>query len=137
MANITLEQIDLIMERANVNYIEAKDALERANGDMLEALVLLEKESKIKPKAKVVDSTACKDGLKSLLNKLNTTRFILKKEQRTCIDLSMTVTLIGALITCPLSIIALVIAYCSGYRIHITTADGVEKDITSDLNFDK
>ena len=29
---ITLEQIDLIMQRANVSYAEAKAALEAANG---------------------------------------------------------------------------------------------------------
>ena len=42
MENITLEQIDLIMKRANVTYTEAKEALEKCGGDTVEALIYLE-----------------------------------------------------------------------------------------------
>ncbi|MDF2595632.1 MAG: hypothetical protein K0R69_1973, partial [Clostridia bacterium] len=50
MGTITIEQIDLIMARANVSYAEAKSALEQTNGDVVEALLFLEKEQKIKDK---------------------------------------------------------------------------------------
>lgn len=38
-----LEKIDLIRERVNVSYEEAREALKAANGDVVEALVILEK----------------------------------------------------------------------------------------------
>ena len=47
-----MEQNDMINklhEKANISRDEARDALERAQWDMLEALLILEKEGKIKP----------------------------------------------------------------------------------------
>lgn len=44
-----LEKIERLRERAQVSYDEARDAYERADGDLLDALVLLEREGKVKP----------------------------------------------------------------------------------------
>ena len=72
---ITLEQIDLIMQRANVSYAEAKAALEKANGDILEALLLLEQGEKIKSNntASQKAQSTNTDKIKSFINKLNAT----------------------------------------------------------------
>ena len=40
------EMVELLREKANVSYEEAKDALETANWDLLDAIVLLEREGK-------------------------------------------------------------------------------------------
>ena len=40
------EKVDMLRERANVSYEEAKNALEKSNGDVLEAMILLEREGK-------------------------------------------------------------------------------------------
>ena len=45
--DITFEKVEKLMEKANVSYEEAKDALMRADGDLLDAVILLEKEGKI------------------------------------------------------------------------------------------
>lgn len=42
MTNVTLEKIDLLVERAHISYKEAKEALERHDGDLVEALVDVE-----------------------------------------------------------------------------------------------
>ena len=47
--NDKLEQIERLRERAKVTYDEAKHAYEAAGGDLLEALILLEKQGKVKP----------------------------------------------------------------------------------------
>ena len=47
MEKITLEQIDLLMERAHVSFADAKEALEHANGDIVEALLYLEQNNKM------------------------------------------------------------------------------------------
>lgn len=47
--NNKLEQIERLRERAKVTYDEAKHAYEAAGGDLLEALILLEKQGKVKP----------------------------------------------------------------------------------------
>ena len=48
MGKITLEQIDLIMQRTHVSYAEAKEALEAADGDILEAILIIEKKGSTK-----------------------------------------------------------------------------------------
>lgn len=42
------EKVEKLVQKTNVTYEEAKDALEAANGDLLEALVLLERQGKTK-----------------------------------------------------------------------------------------
>ena len=42
------EMIEKLRERADISYEEARDVLDRANSDLLEAIVLLEKEGKIR-----------------------------------------------------------------------------------------
>ncbi len=43
-----LEKVEKLRERANVSYEEAKAALDKTGGDLLEAIVLLEREGKVK-----------------------------------------------------------------------------------------
>ena len=46
MENITLEQVDVVRERCNVSYAQAKEALEACNGDVLEAIIYIEQNQK-------------------------------------------------------------------------------------------
>ena len=71
---ITLQQIHLIMQRANVSYSEAKAALEQANGDILEALLLLEQSHESVNKASQIAAQAPQPIQASLL----TLTFIIK-----------------------------------------------------------
>ena len=41
------EMVELLRQKANVSYEEAKAALEAANWDLLDAIVLLEREGKV------------------------------------------------------------------------------------------
>ena len=44
-----LEKIEKLRERAQVSYDEARVAYEQANGDLLDALIILEKQGKVRP----------------------------------------------------------------------------------------
>lgn len=44
-----LEKIERLRERAQVSYDEAREAFDQANGDLLDALILLEKQGKVRP----------------------------------------------------------------------------------------
>ena len=48
---VTIEKVDKLVERADVGYEVAKEALEASNGDMLDAVILLEREGKLGPNA--------------------------------------------------------------------------------------
>ncbi|MEQ2456912.1 ubiquitin [Flavonifractor hominis] len=45
---ITLEQVERLRERADVSYEQAKAVLEQTGGDLLDALILLERQGKIR-----------------------------------------------------------------------------------------
>lgn len=140
MENITLEQIDLIMKRANVTYAEAKDALESSNGNPVEALILLEKAQKLKGSKCQVAASCGKtlwDSTKSFIKKLHATRFIIKKEEKNVIELPLSIALIIYLFSFYISTFALIIAYCYGYRIRITGETEIAEKINSTINFNK
>lgn len=46
---ITLEQVERLREKADVTYEQAKAVLEQSGGDLLDALILLERQGKIRP----------------------------------------------------------------------------------------
>ena len=48
---VTIEKVDKLVERADVSYEVAKEALESAGGDLLDAVILLEREGKLGPNA--------------------------------------------------------------------------------------
>ena len=136
MSNISLEQIDLIMQRANVTYSEAKEALEQCNGDTVEALLLLEKANKVKPNASF-SKTNLNDkgqGFKAFLKKLHTTTFTLTKNERTYLDLPLTITILGAVVCCPFSILALVIAIAYGMKVNISGETDIAKKVNETIN---
>lgn len=54
MADITVEQVEKLLEYADVSYEEARDALEQAGGDMLDAIVFLERQGRINSAGKRV-----------------------------------------------------------------------------------
>lgn len=139
MENITLEQIDLIMKRANVTYTEAKEALQQCGGDTVEALIYLEKADKLKNNkstASTCGKTFC-ESAKAVIQKLNATRFILRKEDKNFIDIPLSIALIVILFSCYISIVALIVAYCCGYRIRIVGENDIANKINEGMDFIK
>lgn len=130
MTNITLEQIDLIMQRANVTYTEAKAALEHCNGDVVEALLYLEKAEKIQTQK----SPSSTDKVTSVINKLNATTFIMKKEARTYVNVPLSVALIAIILCFHVSIIAIIIALILGVKISIVGENDIANKINSTID---
>lgn len=129
MTNITLEQIDAIMQRANVSYAEAKDALEQTNGDMVEALLKLEQNQKIKPAP--IPKESCGKRFKSFIHNLNQSSFIMKKEDHTFINLPLGVAILLFFICLPFSFIGLIIALVLGIKMNVAGEDELSQKINS------
>lgn len=131
MSTITLEQIDLIMKRANVSYSEAKDALEKCNGDTIEALLYLEKADKISSNK----STTTNIGkVTSFIDKLNQTTFIMEKNNHVFIDIPLSIALIITLLSVHISVIALILSIMSGIRIKIKGDNDLAHKINSTID---
>ncbi|ADZ81782.1 DUF4342 domain-containing protein [Cellulosilyticum lentocellum] len=127
MGNITLEQIDLIMQRTHVSYSEAKEALEQANGDILEALLLLER----KEKAPKKDNHSTTEKVTSFVDNLNNTTFIMEKGGRTYIDVPLSIAIITFILCFHVSLIALVISLIIGIKIQVKGENEIARKIKS------
>ncbi|MDF2877346.1 MAG: hypothetical protein K0S30_442 [Clostridia bacterium] len=134
MGTITIEQIDLIMARANVSYAEAKSALEQTNGDVVEALLFLEKEQKIKDKAAFDIPPKANQKFMSFIEKLNAISFIMRKKDRTFVDVPLSVAIILVACTFYISIIGLLLALLFGIKIEFKGENEVADKINSTIN---
>lgn len=135
MENITLEQIDLIMQRANVSYAEAKEALEQCGGDPVEALLLLEKAEKIKSHSTTKQGHKDPEKVKDFFHKLNTTSFILRKDDQIYIDVPLTAAIVAFVFCCYVSITALIIALIFGIKVEIKGENTVADKLNSTIDF--
>lgn len=90
-----LEKVDLIRQRMEVSYREAKEALDDAGGDVLSALVFLEERKRQEESAPPAETGRVWGQLKALVHKGNTTRIRLKKGDRTLLEFPVTVGALG------------------------------------------
>lgn len=128
--SINLESIDLLRERANVSYEEAREALERCNGDLVEALIYLEKTQKIRAEKKECKGTFW-TKVKKIIKKGNETKFIVKKNGENILKIPMTITVILAIAATPFFFLGLLIAILTNHKIRI------EKETGEDLEINK
>lgn len=126
--NVTLEQIDKVLERfPNISYAEAKEALIIADGDIIDAIIYLEqmkKSSKLKIKAKAEevlgkDTEQIKDQIKEMLKKSNVIRIVIEKEDRTIMNIPITIGVIGLALGPLVTLVGLSAAVLGKFNIKI------------------
>lgn len=132
--SITLEKIDLLRERANVSYQDAKEALEQCNNDLVEALVYLEKEMKLRPEKKVHCESKFVASMKDVLRKGNQTKFIIKKDSENIVNLSVTAAIIIGIVATPVVVIGLPVALLTKHKIKIEKNNGEDLPINKVLD---
>lgn len=130
MGNISLEQIDLVMQRTNVSYTEAKEALEHCNGDVVEALLYLEKVDKIQS----TKTTSSADKVTRFINTLNATTFIMQKKDRVYVDVPLSVALIAIILCFHVSVVALILSLIFGVKINIKGENDLANKINSTID---
>lgn len=141
-----LKKIDILKERANVTYEEARQALAEADGNLVEALIKLEKEDRIRPKKKQQQERKerkerphheekqerrehRKEEMRDAGEKLSKHRFILYKNGQTLLDLPTWVALLIILFTMPFSLFALLLAIIVGFQMQIRSYTGKEYSV--------
>lgn len=128
--NITLEQIDLLMKRADVSYTDAKEALEHTNGDILEALLWLEQNNKVKNSSN--SDFTVKAG--NFIDKLNKTRFKMFRRETTYVNIPLSVALILIIPTFYISIAALLISLIMGIKIELEGDNDIAQKVNSSID---
>ncbi len=130
---ITLEQVEKLTQVTGVSYAEAKQALEETQGDMLEAVLLLERQEKVKgptnggftssqkqnaqqkPKAENQSFAKFVEWLKHILHLGNTNDFVVYREMRDTLAIPLTIfvvlLIVAFWIVFPLLIVGLFFNY--------------------------
>jgi hypothetical protein len=134
--NVNLEQIDMLRQRANVSYEEAKDAMERCGGDMVEALIYLEKQNRVRGgnfnNTNTVDGFV--DTMKKLFRQGMETRFVIKKEENNVINVPVNAVLLTTVIVPPVTIIGGLAALFTNHKMRIEKPDGSDSDINKSFD---
>lgn len=121
---IDIQQVDLIMQRANVSYGEAKEALERCDGSIVDALVYLEKQDKVKQRKTSECGNGAMDKASNLIRKGNRTKFIIRKKEKDALNVPVNVAILAGILAFPVAAAGILLALFTNHRIRIEKEDG-------------
>lgn len=130
---IKIEQVDLLKKRANISYKEAKEALEKFNGDIVEALSYFEEQNKIKSDISTTSSTFFKK-VKNLIVKSNKIRFIISNNNKTLINIPVSIAIIVTMIGIHFVIPAIILALIVGCKMKFEKENGEGYDINNKID---
>lgn len=135
MENEKLKKIDDILKRTNCDFSTAKQALDATGDDVLDAIILIENNKKNQSKAQGnTMGNQIMNQLKDILEKGNTTKITIKRNNETIINLPIAAGIIGAVwapILSAAGITAALLAQCS---VEITQSDGKIIDLAQKMN---
>ena len=132
--SITLEKIDLLRERANVSYQDAKEALERCNNDIVDALVYLEQGHKVKPEKKASCESKFCSKVKTVIKKGNETKLVIAGKDDNLINIPMTAAVLITIVATPVVIVGIPVALLTNHKIRIEKKDGKDIEVNQILN---
>ena len=141
---VSIDKIDILMERAQIGYKEARDVLEKFDGNVVEALIYLENEDKTTTYSKKEEKShhhrsahrhSFFDKIKSFIAKIHKTKFQILKKDKTIIDLPMTLAIILILIGMPFSLMLLAVGILTGHRMAIIKPNGKNVKASEALQF--
>lgn len=127
MEEITLEKIDLIRERMNVSYNEAKEALENCAGNVVDTLIYLETVKTNTKENMIINKEDFTKYIKELIQKGRATRLKIKKQDKVLLDIPINAAIaagIAGIIYPVLLAIGFMTAMSTKITIEITKPDG-------------
>lgn len=127
MEEITLEKIDILRQRSDLSYAEAKEILEKNNGNVLEALIYLENNEKTFSQNINDFGNDLIKTIKDIVQKGNVNRIKIKKDGRTLVDIPVTAAVAAGTLTLfypAVLAIGTVAAVASKITIEIEKSDG-------------
>ena len=148
MTDITLEKIDQVLERVpSASYKEAKEALVVTNGNIVDAIIYLEqnkKSTKVKAKAKEKmenalgkDAEEMKCQLKEMLKRSNVIRIIVEKDNKTIMNIPLTVGVVGLALGPSVTLVGLSAAVIGKFNIKVENEEDKTVVDLGELNEEK
>ena len=119
MERYTIEDVEILRKKSGISYEEAVNLLEYHNGNLARALVDLERNGRINPKAEAQTYQANINGKKvnAFFSKLFRFRILVKKGDVTIVNLSVLFMTLTTLISPHLLFLSLLLILVLGYRI--------------------
>lgn len=114
-----LAKIDIVRERMNVSYEEAKMALEATEWNVVDALVKLEQDAKNQKEEFFVKGSELVEKVKELVRQGNINKIKVKQDDKVLIEIPVTAGVVGALLAPQLAIIGAVATLVSRSTIEI------------------
>jgi uncharacterized protein DUF4342 len=126
--SISIEKVDLLMERARIGYKEAYELLQQHDGSVIEALIYLENNQKTKASSGQYhthynNGPNTMDNIQSFINETHQKRFTVSNDERRVLDLPLTVAGVAGVIALPIAIPLLGLGLITGHKINILTKD--------------
>jgi gas vesicle protein len=127
MEEVTLEKIDIIRKRTNLNYGDAKLALENNNGNVVDTLIYLENNKKTFTDNVSDVGNDLLNTVKEIIKKGNVNRIKIKKDNKALVDIPVNAGIaVGAITLFSPVILAIgaVTAIASKITIEVERPDG-------------
>lgn len=121
---ITIEKVDLLRERCNISYRKALEILRLANGDVIEALVMLEEEPNTWTERVQIQGAELVSRVRELIKDGNVNRITIRNEERTLLDIPISVGAIGAVLMPYLTALGVIAAVASRCTIEVQRRSG-------------
>ena len=121
-----LEAIDLLRERMNVGYEEARAALEATGWNEVEALIKLERERQNREKNLAAKGADWLERLKELIHEGNVTKIRVKQGGRVLAEFPVTAGVVEALVAPYLTLIGGVVALAGRCQIEVERTETEE-----------
>ena len=118
-----LAKIDIVRNRMNLSYEEAKLALEAGNWDVIETLIMLEQEEKSRKEEIFIRGSELVEKVKELVRKGNVSKIRVKQDDKVLIEIPVTAGVVGAVLAPQLAIIGAVAALVSKCTVEIEHVD--------------
>lgn len=148
MTDVTLEKIDQVLERVpSASYAQAKEALIISSGNIVDAIIYLEqskKTAKVKTKAKAKmenalgkDAEELKCQLKEMLKRSNVIRIIVEKDNKTIMNIPLTVGVVGLALGPLVTLVGLSAAVIGKFNIKVENEEDKTVVDLGELNEEK
>lgn len=136
---ITLEKIDLVRDRTDVSYREAKEVLEQADGNVIEALIMLE-DRKQQWKRDIntwkeeftVKGTEITEKVKEVLRQGNISKITVKQDGKKVVEIPVVLGAIGGLLLPELAVLGLLGALLKQYTIELERGEPVPPELKAE-----
>ena len=122
--DISIEKVDMVVDRTGVSYSKAKEALEKSQGDVVDAIIYIESSNKTFTENLGNRGEEIFDKIKESIKKGNVTKIIIKKDGEIIMNIPITAGAIGTIISPEIALLGVSSALLSKCSFEIVKEDG-------------